>query len=132
LGSEKRGFPFPHGLLLLSQKVHERLFAPREAKSVVSASLTGCCYCRKKSMSGFLLLGKRKASFPLPSRIYYLLRKLSIRAPMLGRDDNVLLRKLSIRAPMLGRDDNVLLRKLSIRAPMHRRDDNMLTCVASH
>jgi len=29
-----------------------------------------------------------------------------IRAPTLGRYDNVLLRKLSIRAPTLGRDGN--------------------------
>ncbi len=37
--SEKCHFHFPHRLLLLSQKVRDRLFAPREAKSVVSASL---------------------------------------------------------------------------------------------
>jgi len=38
--SEKCHFHFPHGSLLLSQKVRERLFAPQEAKSAVSASLT--------------------------------------------------------------------------------------------
>jgi hypothetical protein len=38
--SEKCHFHFPHKLLLLSQKVREQLFAHREAKSVVSASLT--------------------------------------------------------------------------------------------
>jgi hypothetical protein len=38
--SKKCHFHFPHGLLLLSQKVRERLFASREAKIAVSASLT--------------------------------------------------------------------------------------------
>ena len=45
-------------------------------------------YCRKKSMSGFLLLGKGKASFSLPSRIHNYILRLWIRAPMLGHDCN--------------------------------------------
>ncbi len=40
-------------------------------------------------MSGFLLPGKVKASFSLPSRIHNYMLELWIRAPTLGRDDNL-------------------------------------------
>ncbi len=60
--SEKRGFRFPHGVVVI---------------------------CRKKSATGFLLLGRGKASFSPSSRINELWYMSLIRAPMLGRDVNV-------------------------------------------
>jgi len=45
--------------------------------------------CREKPVSGFSLHGKRKASFPLPSRINDSRFMSLIRAPMHGRDSKM-------------------------------------------
>ncbi len=71
-------------------------------KSVIFTFLTRFCYCRKKSMSGFLLLGKGKASFSLPSRIHNYILRLWIRAPMLGRDCNAV-QVIDLGAPQWAR-----------------------------